>query len=331
MALDLVNITAGWRAACLTLGGLAALLLGAATAHADDCEITTSAAAVPDFSPCAFADPQLDLDAIAAQRFTITAKKKQSDGTPWIEQSTAGVPLTVTSSDGGVSMRTSIADWRDYNVREAMRSIDSKAPVSSLGFELPKAPAPLKTPLDVWSSVDVQGYHGIGGESVRAGVGADYKLTKTATVGVTLEHGKAELGTGSALDSKMAAYVALHPVSILTFDARTEWQTGNADFAAAAGAAQMSTFSFSPRIDHSFALDDGKTIEPFVSYKHQFDLGSSAEVGAGIAASQSAGAGVTFTDPNSYSLSLTTDLQGIGGSPESKSLNSSLRLKVPID
>jgi hypothetical protein len=330
MALHLVNIAVARRAVSVTFGGIAALLLCVATAHADDCEITTSTAAVPDFSPCAFADPQIDLDAIAAQHFTITAKAKQADGTHWIEQSAAGVPLTVTSSDSGVSMRTSIADWRDYNVREAMRSIDQATPTSSLGFDLPKAPAPPKTPLDIWSSVDVQGYHGVGGESVRAGVGADYKLTKTATVGVTLEHGKAALGTGSALDSKMAAYVALHPVSILTLDARTEWQTGNADFAAAAGATEVSTFSFSPRIDHSFALDDGKTIEPFVSYKHQFDLGSSADIGAGSVPSQSAGAGVTFTDPNSYSLSLTTDLQGLG-KPESKSLSSSLRLKVPID
>ena len=71
---------------------------------------------------------------------------------------------------------------------------------------------------------------------------------------------------------KIAAYVTLLAVPMVTLDARTEWQAGNADFAATIGAAEMSTFTLAPRINHSFALDSGKTIEPFVTYKRQFDL-----------------------------------------------------------
>ena len=107
---------------------------------------------------------------------------------------------------------------------------------------------------------------------------------------------------------------------MLSLDARTEWQAGNADFAASTGAAEMSTFSFAPRINHSFALDGGKTIEPFVTYKRQFDLGvQGGEAGMAGLVTDLAGAGLTFTNPNEYSLSVTTDLEGLGATTARKS------------
>ena len=172
-------------------------------------------------------------------------------------------------------MRTSLATWRDYNVRDAMKTIDTSTPASPSDLILPSAPALPKSPLDIWSSVDVQGYQGSGSEAMRAGVGVDYKINRATTVGVLAERGDAKAAAGAGLeqDSKMAAYVTLQATPMLSLDARTEWQAGNADFAASTGAAEMSTFTFAPRINHSFALDGGKTIEPFVTYKRQFDLG----------------------------------------------------------
>jgi hypothetical protein len=129
----------------------------------------------------------------------------------------------------------------------------------------------------------------------------------------------------------MAAYVSLQAVPLLTLDARTEWQAGNAEFAAASGAAEKSTVILAPKINHSFALDGGKTIEPFVTYKREFDLsttGHEANETAPIT-TQSAGAGVTLTKPDAYSLSVTTDVEGLGATtPEN--VSSKFRLSVPI-
>lgn len=334
MSLYLVNAVAKARATRVCFVVLAALFAITAVALADDCVNTTSTAAVPDFTPCDVTEPQLDVDAILAEHAASSANAGVSDGTPWIAQGSKVVPLTVNSSDTGVSMRTSLATWRDYNVRDAMKSIDTSTPASPSDLALPKAPAPPKSPLDIWSSLDVQGYQGSGDESMRAGVGADYKINRAATVGVLVEHGDAKAATGAGLeqDSKMAAYVTLQAAPMLTLDARTEWQAGNADFAASAGAAEMSTFTLAPRIDHAFALDGGKTIEPFVTYKRQFDLSEQGrETGvAGMTATDSAGAGLTFTNPNEYSLSVTTDVEGLSAT-QAESLNSKFQLKIPIE
>ena len=131
-------------------------------------------------------------------------------------------------------MRTSLATWRDYNVRDAMKTIDTSTPASPSDLVLPRAPALPKSPLDIWSSVDLQGYQGSGSESMRAGVGADYKINRATTVGVLAERGDAKERAGRAWSrtSKMAAYVTLQAMPMLSLDARTEWQAGNADFAA---------------------------------------------------------------------------------------------------
>ena len=330
----LVNIAAKACVARLCFTGLAALVSVSAVARADDCVNATSTEAVPDFTACDVTEPQLDLDAILTQHAEGATTAKISDGTPWIAEGNKVAPLTVNSSDKGVSMRTSLATWRDYNVREAMRTIDTSTPASPSDLALPKAPAPPKSPLDVWSSVDLQGYQGSGDESMRAGVGADYKINRATTVGVLAERGDAKAASRAGLeqDLKMAAYVTLQAVPMVTLDARTEWQAGNADFAATTGAAEMSTFTLAPRINHSFALDGGKTIEPFVTYKRQFDLSEQGrETGvAGLATTDSAGAGLTFTNPNAYSLSVTTDVEGLNHQTAAESLNSKFQLKIPI-
>jgi len=332
MNLRSINIAAKFFAARVCFAGLVALFSVATAVRADDCLNTTTTTAEPDFTPCEDTEPQLDLDAILAEHAASATTTKGSDETPWIAQGSKGVPLTVNSTETGVSMRTSLATWRDYNVRDAMKTIDTSTPASPSDFILPSAPALPKSPLDIWSSVDVQGYQGSGSEAMRAGVGVDYKINRATTVGVLAERGDAKTAAGSGLeqDSKMAAYVTLQATPMLSLDARTEWQAGNADFAASTGAAEMSTFSFAPRINHSFALDGGKTIEPFVTYKRQFDLGvQGGEAGMAGLVTDSAGAGLTFTNPNEYSLSVTTDLEGLGATtPES--LNSKFQLKIPI-
>ena len=115
---------------------------------------------------------------------------------------------------------------------------------------------------------------------------------------------------------------------MLSLDARTEWQAGNAEFAAANGGAEKSAIILAPKINHSFALGDGKTIAPFVTYKREFDMSTGPE--ALNTPQRSAGAGVTYTDPDAYTFSVTTDVDAATAiTPES--MSSKFQLSVPIN
>jgi hypothetical protein len=335
MSLYLVKPTVTSRVASAVLAVIAIVLSPAAIAQAEECLNVATNSAAPDFTLCDTDDqPALDtsLPATVWQPAPKVAKAKKQDGVPWIIQSSKEVPLAVTTTGSGVSLKTSLDSWRDYSVRAAALRFDQSDAAAKPSLKLPNAPALQKSPLNVWSSVNVQGYEGDRDQSTRAGVGADYKLSHAATVGVAVERGDASsaAGVGDRQDSKASAYVTLQAAPMLSLDARTEWQAGNAEFAEAAGAAENSSFSLAPKINHKFTLGDGKTLEPFVTYKREFDLTSAGREAMDASVPvQSAGAGVTFTKSDSYSLSVTTDLNGLGV-PEDESLSSKFRLSVPI-
>jgi hypothetical protein len=311
-------VKAGVRRVCFA--SLAAFVCLAPIAHADECLNTTTNTAEPDFTPCDDGLPEIDLDAALAAHAATPKPAKSTDGTPWIAQSDKNVPLTVNSSDAGVSLRTSLDDLRDFNTRKFTTETGTPA--------LPKTPGS-KSPLDVWTSVDVNGYDGNRDQSTRTGLGVDYKLSRKALVGVSVERGDARSVTaGTEEDSKASAYVTLQATPLLSLDARTEWQAGNAEFAAANGAAEKSAIILAPKINHSFALGDGKTIAPFVTYKREFDMSTGPE--ALNTPQRSAGAGVTYTDSDAYTLSVTTDVDAATAvTPES--MSSKFQLSVPIN
>lgn len=101
------------------------------------------------------------------------------------------------------------------------------------------------------------------------------------------------------------------------------------DAAGDALSTEKNAVTFTPRISRPFALDDGKTIEPFLQYQTELAVGSTD---LGIAGeddlTRSAGAGLTFVNPNAYSLSVTTDVEGIN--QEEPNLRSHLQLTVPL-
>ena len=100
----------------------------------------------------------------------------------------------------------------------------------------------------------------------------------------------------------------------------------------ATGAAEMSTFTLAPRINHSFALDGGKTIEPFVTYKRQFDLG---EQGARNGHGWTGDHGLSGCRPyvhQSQRLFAKRDdgSRRVEPPTTAESLNSKFQLKIPI-
>jgi hypothetical protein len=314
---------------------LAAWFCATVAVHAEECVDVQSTSAEPDFKPCEDQEPQLDLDAALADRAAPSNPSTQSDGVPWIAES-RNLPATFNSSDSGVSVRTSLGTWRDYNAKLASPTIQQQpgVAVSTDALTLPKASAAPTTPLDVWSNIDVNGYDGARDQSTRTGIGADYKISKTTTMGVSVEHGDARSATtpGIEEDQKASAYVTLRAAPMLSLDARTEWQAGNGEFAATNGAAEKSAFILAPKVEHSFALDSGTTISPFVTYTREFDLSTARKdvTDPTLDTGQSAGAGLTYSKSDAYSLSVTADVDNVGATTEPQSLSSKFQLSVPI-
>ena len=259
-----------------------------------------------------------------------------SDAIPWIATDTNDVPATFSTSDTGVSVRTSLGTLRDYNKRSASPTIAQpefgSAPTPD--FTMPSAPVQRKTKLDVWTNVDLNGYNGSPDQSARTALGADYKLNKATTFGVSVERGDThtESTPGVVQDQKASAYVTLQATPLLSFDARTQWQTGNAEFAETSGAAEHNSLILAPKINHDFKMDDGTTVSPYLSYQREFDVSTSRKdtVGSSFDATQSVGAGVTYTDPNEYSLSVSAGVDNFGVADEEQSLSSKFQLSVPL-
>lgn len=314
---------------------LAILLSATGVARADDCIDVESTAAVPDFKPCEDLGPQVDLDAGLAAQAMENRTKPQSDAVPWIATDSNDIPATFSTSDTGVSVRTSLGTWRDYNVRSASPTVvQTDYDQTPDTIDLPKAPAAARTPIDVWSNINLEGYNGSIEQSTRAGVGADYKISKSATFGVSVERGDSRSGTtpGTEEDQKAAAYMTLQASPMLSLDARTEWQAGNSEFAATSGAAEKSAVILAPKVNHSFNLDNGTTVSPYLTYQREFDVSTSHKeaIDSSFDATQSAGAGVTYTKPDAYSLSVSADVDNFGVADEAQSLSSKFQLSVPL-
>lgn len=321
---------------------VAALFAVTAIAHAEDCIEVQSNSPVPDFSPCLTSEQdidQSDLNSIILQSPAPKTKKPapESDAIPWIATDVNGVPAKFTSSDTGMSVRTSLGTMREYNARSASPAVAQpefgEAPKTD--FAMPQAPVAPKTPLDVWTNIDVNGYDGSRDQSTRTGLGADYKLDNAMTLGVSVERGDTHAFNtpGVTEDQKASAYVNVQATPLLSLGARTEWQTGNADFVASSGVAERSAFVLTPKINHDFKMGDGTTLSPYLSYQREFDVSATRKeaVVPSFDATQSAGAGVTYTKPDSYSLSVSADVDNFGVTDEAQSLSSKLQLSVPLN
>lgn len=325
------------RPARLILASSVALLAWTAAGHAEDCIDIQSTAAVADFKPCVEeAEPEINLNAVLEEQPASATATSKSDSVPWIATDTRDVPATFTPSATGVSVRTSLGTWRDYNARTASPTLEQPAFGDAPStFDLPKAPVAPKTPVNVWSSLDLQGYDGSRDQATRAGLGADYTFNKATIVGVSVEHAdsKAASMTASEQDQKASAYLTLKATPMLSVDARTEWQSGNSEFAATSGAADKGAVILAPKLNKSFTLDDGTTLSPFLTYQHQFDVSGSRREGTTPTPEdmQSAGAGVTYSKSDGYSLSVSADIDNLGATAEQQSLSSKFKLSVPLN
>lgn len=328
----------GCRSLRLGCVSLLALVAAAATALADDCPDVQTTSDLTVLQPCDDGyGAELDLSTPTSALSQPAKPAPKSDGIPWIATDTNDIPATFNTTDTSVSVRTSLGTLRDFNNRSATVTLEQPAFGEAVkpDFALPSAPVERKTPLDVWTNVDVSGYNGSPDQSTRTGLGADYNFNKATKVGISIERGDARnFGTpGVVQDQKASAYVTLQATPLLSLDARTQWQTGNAGFAESTGADARSSFILAPKINHDFKLDDGSKVSPYLSYQREFDFSTphTGSVDSSFDATQSVGAGVTYTDSSAYSLSVSAGVDNFGVADEAQSLSSKLQLNVPLN
>jgi hypothetical protein len=329
--------------------GLVVIAYCALVAHgsaAAACDDQGNDAGLFDLSDCEIDGTTLELAAPPQHDATTSQQQASGDSLPWIAGNGAAVPLTLTSSDTGVSAKASLDAIRDYNSRLATVNVVPDGGLASTApatLTLPKAPVARQIPLDIWGNVDVQGYSqqqsGFAAaavdETARTSAGIDYKIGDTAKIGLSAERGDIRSAAQESLlqqEDKVSAYVTWQAAPSLSLDARREWQGGNEAFATATGISEKNSVIVAPRLDHSFALNDGETLKPFVAYKTVFDIGgkSIGEPAGEPAVTRSAEAGVTFSKADSYSLSVSTSVDGLSAVPGAETVNGKFEFKLPI-
>ena len=219
---------------------------------------------------------------------------------------------------------------RDYNAQLLKDKVDHAPALAKAAGVLSKSTAS-KPALDVWSSFKADGLNDAE-TSVRTGAGFDYKVIKNTSVGVSAH--RTETATahvpGAESEDTVGAYMAFKALPSVTIDASTQWATATAaDPTLGSRTEDTGTLLLAPRIEKSFSLGEGQTIAPHVTLKHEVDFTGTTGESSGHAVTRSAGAGVTFTEKDSYSLSVTTDVTESAAS-EPASVNSKLQFKLPL-
>jgi hypothetical protein len=114
----------------------------------------------------------------------------------------------------------------------------------------------------------------------------------------------------------------------MSINTRTEWEVPDEKSVVGGEAPNRKSLVIEPRVGTSFALDNGGSIQPYIALKQEFELDPGVLSESKV--SETAGAGVTVTKPDAYSLNLSTDVEGLGGDAASN-LSSKIQLKVPLN
>lgn len=242
---------------------------------------------------------------------------------------TTPVPITVNKTNNGVSVRTGLSTLREYNAKTIKQKIDGAKGKAPANLKLPKTPTAIKTPLDVWTKFDAESNANNATNTLRTTLGADYKLLDNATAGISAQQSETEGPLGGApipTDRNYSAYMNLKASSLLSVDAKTQWQRREGDAFSGISAREKNSFSLAPKIEKEFDLGDGLAVTPYATIKHQLDinvLDGSEQI------SNSAGGGVTLSKPDTYSVTVSTDVQESSTSAD-PTVKSRVQLKVPL-
>lgn len=247
---------------------------------------------------------------------------------PTVASADGSLPVAITpSGDDGVSARASTKTLQDYNDAAIAKSIEDAKSSLPKDFKMPKGDGRIAPPVEVWTTLDVKPADGDAEGKTKTGVGADYKLNGSTKLGVSTERGTTGSGaTGGSETDKTSAYMKFKAAPAVSVDARTDWSSKTEGVPGAVEQTDKGSLTIAPRVSKSFGLGDGKSVEPFVDYSHEFGLVSSGDA---LADKDRAGAGLTFKEADSYSLSVSTDVEGIS-TGDTTSATGKMQLKLPL-
>ena len=307
-------------------------------AHADVCLASDGSV----ITSCAASLHAARLDGLLTYDPSLGRADTRLKGAPWIAPEWLSSPVAVTPTDANVSLRASASQWGSFANSDVSKKIEGAKAMAPADFKFPTLPPIINPKLDVWTSLDVQNIESIATpRTTRGGVGADYKVTREALVGVSLEADEARASdvTASQDAYTVSTYFAVRPIPTTTFDAKAAWGENSTLLGDTAisgthsavsarvrgdwmfstikvspivgvahgtetGAAHVdkSTFTVEPRISRPFALENGQSLEPFLTYRSESEFD-------GAAVSEKIGGGVTLAKPDAYSLSVTTHVE----------------------
>jgi hypothetical protein len=311
---------------------------------------------------CAAALHAARVDGLLTYDPSLGRADKRLNGTPWIAPEWLSSPVAVTPTDANVSVRTSARQWGGFANSDVAKKIEGAKALAPADFKFPTLPPVINPKLDVWTSLDVQNIESTAiPHTTRGGVGADYKVSRDTLVGVSLEADEARASdvTGAQDAYTVSTYFAVRPIPTTTFDAKAAWGENSTTFGDTAiggthsalsarvrgdwmfsdikvsptlgvahgtetGAARVekSTFTVEPRISRPFALENGESLEPFLTYRNESEFD-------GAAVSEKIGGGVTLAKPDAYSLSVTTHVEETLAA-EQPNVEGRFQLKLPI-
>lgn len=319
-----VSAAGGLHVLCL---GLALTALLAGQARAQPCQGAAAESAAKGCGPI----HRFDADALIAAQAGVTSSGAILDGLPWITQSGVAPPIAVEPADGGVKLKTSLGLLRDFNSQLLAQRVQDAKAMTPATFALPKPPVVPSSPFDVWSRFDVDGLAHDADGLTRSGVGVDYKLSRSTSLGFSAQRADSRQAgkVGGAREDTRAAHLTIAASPTLSIEAQSQWQESNSPNAS--GKVDSNTVSVAPRFKYPVVLGDGRTVEPFVMVKDELTRGGVGPDGGetGRKNAISAGTGVTIARADAYSMSVTADVEGIGA-VDPATLKSRFQLNIPL-
>jgi hypothetical protein len=232
-------------------------------------------------------------------------------------------PINVKPADTGLAASTSLSTWRDYNASQLSKKVEQS--LGPNGFAMVRPPQ-VSMPLDIWTRVQIAGVADDADRNVQIAAGADYKLSRSANLGLSTSFAGTPVTTGAApaeaAQDIVGAYANISLLPAFSIEAKGQWVIAG-DGAEKEGAASETSMSVAPRISQKFTLDGGNSIEPYVTLRNELYAEGAKDF------TPSAGGGVIIDKPKGYSLSISTMVEGIEQADQPQ-VNSKIQLKVPM-
>lgn len=170
--------------------------------------------------PCADVLLKSRLDALLADDPAAGRLDARLAGKPWIAQNWAYAPFAATPSEASFAVRASTQHLYGYANGITARRFEAAKGMAP-GLVMPKPVASTNGGLDVWSSIDVSDQR----DETKGQLGADYRLTRNALVGLSAGWGESrDAGSAAAGESqRVALYATLRPAFPVSLDVRAQW------------------------------------------------------------------------------------------------------------